>query len=263
MNKQVFEVKDATMKKSLLFTCLICAALLLSACASSSSAGDGGAASAGSGFGGARRPTGLASIFSIFTGGTRSFTFTPEEKLAVGTIKLDAAGKSIDRAEAGKLLPLWQLLHQLYSSSSPAPEEEAAVVDAIRSAMPPDQVAAIDSMQMSRGDLFTTFQQGQTSGSSSGTNGTGAARAQNFTGGNGSRRNGAGGQGFFFGGPAGGFAGGGLRPGSATGNGTGNAATTTTQQSINSAERAQAATNNLTNALINQVISLLQDKLSS
>ena len=251
------------MKKSLLLTCLICGALLLSACgASPADAASSGGGFSGNGFaGGSARQSGIAGIFSIFSS-RPSVTFTPEEKLAVGTVKLDANSKSIDRAEAEKLLPLWQLLHQLYTSSSAASEEKAAVVDAIRNAMTPEQVAAIDSMQMSRADLFAAFQQGQNGGSNGAAAGTGGTRTQNFTGGNGTRRSGGGGQGFFFAGGPGGFDGGGVRTGAAGASG-GTGATTTTQQSLNSAQRAQVAANNLTGALISQVITLLQDKLSS
>ncbi len=249
------------MKKTLLLTCLLCSALLLSACASSGPT-DGASNSTGSTGGSSR--TGLAGIFSSIFSPRRSLTLTPEEKLAIGTIKLDANGQAIDRTEAAKLLPLWQLLHQLYASSSAAPQEQTAVMDQIRSAMTPGQVAAIDSMQLSRADIFASLQQGQanTSAGTGGT-GTGASGSRGSTGGNGSR-----GQGFFFGGGApggggfgGGFGGGGFRNGTASGNGS--SSTTTTQQSLTSAQRAAAATNGITNALINQVISLLQDKLSS
>lgn len=241
------------MKKSLLLTCLLCAALVLSACAPSRST-DGAATSAGSGSG----RTGLAGIFSVFSS-RRSFTLTPAEKLAAGTIKLDANGQTIDRAEAAKLLPLWQLLHQLYASTGAAPQEEAAVLDQIRSAMTPSQVAAIDGMQMSRADIFAALQQGQAN-VSTGSAGTGSAASRGSTGSTSNR-----GQGFFFGGGGGfgggGFGGGGFRTGGGTGSGS--TSTTTTQQTITSAQRAAAVTNSMTNALINQVMSLLQDKLSS
>ncbi len=247
------------MKKTLLLTCLICYALLLSACASTGTDG------ASNSFGGNSRSTGLAGIFSSIFSPRRSFTLTPQEKLAIGTIKLDANGQAIDRTEAAKLLPLWQLMHQLYSSSSAAPQEEAAVMDQIRSTMTPSQVASIDSMQMSRADIFASLQQGQAN-TSAGGNGAGTG-SRGFTGGNGTR-----GQGFFFGGgaPGGGFGGGGFGGGgfggnrNSTGGATGSSGSTTTaQQNITSAQRAAAATSGITNALINQVISLLQDKLSS
>ncbi len=242
------------MKKTLLLTCLLCTALILSACASTGST-DG----ASTGFGGGSGRSGLAGIFSIFSQ-RRSLTLTPAEKLAIGTLKLDANGQAIDRAEAAKLLPLWQLMHQLYASSSAAPQEEAAVVDQIRSAMTPSQASAVNAMQLSRTDIFSALQQGQAN-TSTGASGTGTTGSRGFTGGSGNRGNGSGGGFFFGGGPGGGLSGGGFRNGTGTGSGTGS--TTTTQQNITSAQRAAAATNGITNALINQVISLLQDKLSS
>ena len=250
------------MKKTLLFTCLLCTALILSACASTPSASEFGR---GSGSGAGSGTTGLAGIFSIFSP-RRSFTLTPAEKLAIGTIRLDANGQAIDRAQAAKLLPLWQLMHQLYASSSAAPQEEAAVVDQIRSTMTPSQVSALDGMQLSRADIFAALQSGQanTSTGSGGNAGNGTSRSGGFTGGNGSRGNGGQGVVFFGGGPGGGagggFGAGGFRNGTGAG---GSSSTTSTQQNITSAQRQAAASNGITSALINQVISLLQDKLSS
>ena len=181
------------------------------------------------------------------SGSSRNLALTDEEKLALGTMKLEAAGHPVDPAEAARLLPLWQLLRQLHSSSSAAPEEIAAVVEQIRSTMTPVQVAAIDGMQMSRADALSAFQQSQ-AGSSTAAR-TGASRSGSPT--NGNQRNGGNGPAFFFGGGPGeaGF-GGEIR--SSTNGSSG------TQQTPSSTQRSQA----LANALINQVIALLQDKPS-
>ncbi len=232
------------MKRNLILTCLVSAALVLSGCATGSS---------NNGFGSSSNSTGLAGIFSSIFSSRRSFSITPSEKLAIGTIKLDASGQAIDNAEAARLLPLWQLLHTLYASSGAAPQEEAAVLAQIRSTMTPSQVAAIDIMQPSRGDIFAALQQGQGS-TSTGSGPTGSTSSRGSTGGSGNR-----GQGFVFGG-GGGF-GGAFRNSSGTGNGS--AGTTTTEQNVTAAQRAATVNNAMTNALINQVISLLQDKVSS
>ena len=222
------------MKRTFLLSTLVSLAILLSACGSSS---------------------GSANSFGINGGSARALT--PQAKLAIGTIKLDNTKLAVDSAEAGKLLPLWQLLNQLNESSSAAPQEIIAVVDQIQSTMTPEQTSAISSMQITSADMFTLFQeQGQA-------NGTGAARpnsgtgTSNRTGGN--RSGNGGGQNFVFvggGAPGGGFPGGSFE-GGANRTGTG---TPTASQGSNS---SQAATNRTSIFLVSEVIRLLQGKIKS
>ena len=187
-----------------------------------------------------------------FGGAAGARILTPEAKLAIGTLKLDATKQAVDPAMASKLLPLWQLLHQLNSTSSAAPQEVAAVLDQIRSIMSPDQTAAIEAMQISGADMFAAFQQGQANGA--GGQSTNSARSSSGTGGS----NRGGGQGFvFFGGgaPGGGtFPGGGNRNG-----GTGTAA----PQNGTATPRSGASGNAINLILVNQVIRLLESKVGS
>jgi len=223
------------MKKVSLFATLITLAIVLTACGSGS--------------------TSTNSFRSSNNSGSPR-TLNPVSKLALGTLKLEGTKLAVDPKMAGNLVPLWQLMIQLNSSSSTAPQEVTAVMDQIQSTMSPDQINTINQMQISQADIFTVFQQQSQAGGSGGTNN----RPTGSTGGG--RRNG-GGQTFVFigggggpgGGPGGGFPGGGF------GNNGGTGATTSTQASA--AQAAQARENAISNLLINQVIRLLETKLRS
>ena len=179
---------------------------------------------------------------------------TPGTKLALGTIKLEGTPQAIDPATAAKLLPLWQLLLQLDSSTTAAPQEITAVLDQIQATLTPDQANAIKSMQITSADMVSAF---QPQGGAAGTNATRGTRTPGAAGGN---RNG-GGQAFFFGGgggpggiPGGGFGGGGNRSNAGNGSGTASGAQTgTSQRSQNSIA--------VPGFLVNQVITLLESKI--
>jgi hypothetical protein len=227
------------MKRNFLFSTLVILAILLSACA-----GAGG------------------STNSFRTGGGNPRALTPEAKLAIGTIKLNSTKLAVDSVEAGKLLPLWQLLNQLNSSASAAPQEITAVVDQIQSTMTPEQTSAIDSMKITSADMVAVFQQqGQA-------NGTGTARVGGSTGSSnrsGENRNGGGGGQFFFAGGGGGAPGGGGFPGGSFGGGTSRTGTgtPTASQGSSSTQASQAAANRTSIFLVSEVIRLLQSKIKS
>jgi hypothetical protein len=180
-----------------------------------------------------------------------------EEKLALGTIKLDGTKQAVDPKMAASLVPLWQLLFQLNSTSSSAPQEVTAVVDQIKTTMTPDQVSTINNMPLTQADIFTVFQQDAQQNGTGGAASGGGTGPSNFPGGNGRNRGGGGGGGFVFaggGGPGGGGFGGGFRN---------NAGSSTTPQDSaqTAAQAAQARQNAISNLLINQVIRLLETKL--
>jgi hypothetical protein len=156
---------------------------------------------------------------------------------------------------AAKLLPLWELLHQLSTSTSAAPQEVTAVVDQIQATMSPDQMNAINSMQFTQADILSVFQQ---QGSTNGSGGTATAGGTRPSGGTGSNRGNGGGQNFFFGGggaPGEGFPGGGTR--------NGGARTTQTPSQSTSAQRAQTLSNGTSTILVNEIIRLLESKITS
>jgi hypothetical protein len=133
------------------------------------------------------------------------------EKLAIGTLKLEGTANAVNAKEASDLLPLWQVYSSLITSDTAAQEEKDALAQQIQETMSSDQVKAIDSLNLTQRDIFTSMQElGITTGSAQvNANGTPQPGGGNFPGG---------GQ-FFGGGGGGNFPGGG---GNFTGGGGGN-----------------------------------------
>ncbi len=236
------------MKKASLLSSLIALALMLSACGSgnASRSNFGGAASSGDGFRSSRNS---------------SAPLTPELKLALGTMKLEGTKQAVNPAMAAKLVPLWQLMVQLNSSNSSAPQEVTAVVDQIQATMEPDQLNTIDGMKLTQGDLFSVFQQ---QAQADGAAGTSNAGGQGSSSGNRAFGGGFGGGGFGGGGfGGGGFGGGGFGGASRSTGGTGSNAGSLTSSSLTAAQAAQARQNAISSLVIGQLIRLLETKLSS
>jgi len=235
------------MKKAPLFGIWVALLLVLTACGSASPSTNG--------FGGGNSSTG----FRSGGGGTRALT--PDAKLALGTMKLEGTKEAVDPKTAAKLIPLWQLLVQLHSSSSSAPQEVTAVVDQIKATMTTDQLNTINSMSLTQADIFSAFQaQSQSSGSGETSNPGGQAgqgSGQGFSRGN---RGNGGGVFVFGGGPGGGgFGGGGFGGGGArTANGTGSQ----TSSALTAAQAAQVRENAISASLENQLVRLLETKLT-
>jgi len=223
------------MKKAPLLTILFALLFVLTACGSGSASIN----NAGSG---------NASTNSFRSGAAASTPLDAESKLALGTLKLEGTKQAIDPKMAASLIPLWQLLYQLKSSTSSAPQEVTAVVDQIKATMTPVQVSTINNMTLTQADIFTAFQQAN---ESSGTTSTGTS---------GSTGRNRGGGFIFAGGPGGGGPGGGGFPGGGAGGGPSTSSTQTPAQVV---QAAQARQNAISSLLINQVIKLLQSKLSS
>ncbi len=96
-------------------------------------------------------------------------------QLAAGMLKLDGTSYGVTPQEAAKLLPLWQSLQKIEgslatpqpaASGTPGPrfnpqtmQEMTTQLQAIESAMPADQLQAIQAMGLNRQDIFTIFQQ--------------------------------------------------------------------------------------------------------
>ncbi len=244
-------------KKHILLTCLLASALLLTACAGTATGGSDPAGS-GSGFGSGSGGS------SFRSGAARNLS--AEAKLALGTIKLEGTPQAVNPQTAAKLLPLWELMAQLDSSNSSAPQEIAAVMDQIKATMTPQQVNTVDSMTFTSADIFSVFQQ-QAQSSGSGGSGGGGSGFGGFGGnrGNGSNR---GGGGVFFGGGGpggggfggGGFGGAGIRP--TTGNGS-SSSTTSQATADQQAQAAKARENAISTLLIDQLVRLLQTKVST
>ena len=186
--------------------------------------------------------------------GNNTSTPLPESaKLLIGTLKLDGTPQAVTAKQAAQLIPLWQLLKSLETSSTTASQEVDATVQQIQSTMTAAQLQAIDGMNLTRRDEFTTLQQmGLGQANASGTPAPGG-RTQGQGGG-------FGGGGFDRGGfGGGGFAGGG-NPGGGQGNRNFNPSQIATAQA---ARAAGGGANRISPALINALIQFLQKKAGS
>ena len=102
---------------------------------------------------------------------------TPALKLAQGTIYLEGTDQAVDPASAATLLPLWQLLEQLDTSSSAAPEEVTSVVEEIQLTMTPAQITAIEAMKIATSENAETSAKTGSSASTGGNSGSQLASA--------------------------------------------------------------------------------------
>ncbi len=76
-----------------------------------------------------------------------------EQKLALGTLKLEGTDKAVTADEAQTLLPLWKAMKTLSSSSNTSTEEMNALYKQIEEAMTADQVQAIKDLSLNQTDL--------------------------------------------------------------------------------------------------------------
>lgn len=125
-----------------------------------------------------------ATLIMVSACGSRSSTqssvstpLAPAPKLALGTLKLEGTDQAIDASLASQLLPLWQLMAELDSSSSAAPQETAAVVEQIQATMTADQIAAIEKLHLTQGDIAQAAVSGGASPAAGSTTAQGAAQA--------------------------------------------------------------------------------------
>lgn len=73
--------------------------------------------------------------------------------LILGTFKLEDTEFAIDSAQAAELLPLWKALRSLSQSETVAAEELQAVINQVQDTMTAEQIAAIESMELTMQDL--------------------------------------------------------------------------------------------------------------
>ncbi len=84
---------------------------------------------------------------------TASTMLSQEGQLLVGTLKLENTALALSADQATQLLPLWETLESLASSSTAASQEVDAVVSQVKSTMSPTQVASITAMKLNQQDL--------------------------------------------------------------------------------------------------------------
>ena len=173
-----------------------------------------------------------------------------ETQLLVGTFKLEGTDHAVSTKQASDLVAYWQLLKELTTSGSSAQEEIDATVAAIESAMTPEQIKAIASMQITRQDMFTILRE-QGGGFGTGAQGNQSSQTQ----GQGNQRN------FNFG-PPGGFEGGG--GGFPPGEGFRPPETNSNQSSNGQSTGGNGVTSTrVPSALFDAVIAFLQEKAQS
>lgn len=80
-------------------------------------------------------------------------------KLAIGTLKLEETEYAIPADQAADLLPFWQVLRSLTNSDTAAPEEIEAIIEQIQETMTPEQMDAIQAMNLTREDIFASMQE--------------------------------------------------------------------------------------------------------
>lgn len=80
-------------------------------------------------------------------------------KLAIGTLKLEGTDFAVAPDQAADLLPLWQVLNNLSSSDTAAPEEVSAITEQIQETMTTEQMQAIEDMELTGQDIFATMQE--------------------------------------------------------------------------------------------------------
>ena len=187
--------------------------------------------------------------------GPQDVSLPIQEQILIGTFKLEGTPQAVTAQQAAQLIPLWQVYKDLSSSDTAAQEEIDGLVQQIQDTMTPEQMQAIQNMNLTRQDIFTVMQdQGITQG-----------RGQ----GNGNRSNSQNSNGGGFappeGGPPGGF-GGGEGPGGfpGGGNGQGGGSFTPEQMATAQAARAQGGGfNRIPTGLIDALVQFLQKKAGS
>lgn len=88
-----------------------------------------------------------------------SFALPQPIQLAVGTLKLEETPQAVTAEQAQALLPLWQMLRTLQQSDTAAQAEVEAVLKQIQAAMTPEQLAAIQGMDLSPANMRAVFQE--------------------------------------------------------------------------------------------------------
>jgi len=80
-------------------------------------------------------------------------------KLVIGSLKLEGTENAITAEQATELIPLWQVYQQLSTSDTAAQEEVTSLTEQIQETMTADQITAIDAMNLTPQDIFTTMQE--------------------------------------------------------------------------------------------------------
>jgi hypothetical protein len=80
-------------------------------------------------------------------------------QLLIGTFNLEDTDHAVTTEQAKELIPLWQVLQSLSSSDTAAQAEMDALVGQIQETMTPEQIQAIQAMNLTREDMFALLQE--------------------------------------------------------------------------------------------------------
>ncbi len=179
-------------------------------------------------------------------------------ELLVGTFKLEGTDLAVTSDQAKQLLPLWQMLQSLSTSSTAATEEINAVVDQIKSTMTSDQMDKITALKLTQPDVMALMSQNGPAA-----NGTAVSTPLALNGLPGGGNSPSGGMPSGGSAPSGGMPSGGVAPSGAFPSGGGDAGMaggpglSTTPQAV----RPNGMTDQLPVSLLNALIELLQKKV--
>jgi hypothetical protein len=87
------------------------------------------------------------------TGGTAARQLPQATKLALGTLRLDKTSTPLVPAEAAQLLFLWKGMRNLSTEQTVANEEIQGLVKQIQDTLTPEQISAINGMNLSFQDI--------------------------------------------------------------------------------------------------------------
>lgn len=180
-----------------------------------------------------------------------------ENKLAVGTLKLEKTPQAVTAEQAKDLLLLWKAVKSLSASTTTAPEETTALYQQIQDTMTAEQLQAIQSLSLTQEDISALMKQYQLSGrqTTTTTKNTGSSSSQSAQ---------AGGAG----GPGGEMMGGGMPGGGMGGEmgaimGGGQPNSQSSSQSTKSSTTLKTTTVNTNMIFADAVIQILKERVNS
>jgi hypothetical protein len=90
---------------------------------------------------------------------TESIALPQSIQLSVGTLMLEETSQAVTAEQAQELLPLWQMVRALQQSDTAAQVEIEAVLNQIQKAMTPEQLEAIEGMDLTLASMRTMAQE--------------------------------------------------------------------------------------------------------
>jgi hypothetical protein len=196
--------------------------------------------------------TACGSANSSNASATATTTLPLEGQLLVGTVKLESTSLAVSTDQAKQLLPLWETLQSMASSGTAASQEVDAVVSQIKSTMNSEQISSITAMNLTQQDLVSAVADAGASSTTSSTASTTNASAAQLQAGAGAPGAGA---------PSGGNPPIDMGAGMTVSTGAQSAGQTQTGTTQAVSSQSTGSTNQVSPALINALVELLQKKI--